>query len=384
MSAIHQHILHTIAMAHSPTWVPLVKSSDINGEITGLYADGTDLYVLGWFTSFNGIPASGIAKWDGTEWSAPFPGIVAASGIDSFIRCGTTFHAIGHYLRTSGTPEYRYILVWDGTKWIRASGATNDTAYYGNPSKNIVYNGTLYSCSVSMSAYSNSHAIISKYNNGWEQAGPPLIPIAGQGYVDNLPEMLFEYNGLMYAFGMTSMITYDGSTWAWPAGKIIRANTSHSDVAVYNGELYLSGGFSAAIPTTQSSVDYTLTGLKGLMKYNGTTWSDVPQMSDVVVASNPQISRILVHNDRLYVFLSTTATVNGVDSGNVFYIDSNGAHPIPVDLKYPGLSAGDVGVVVYGTNIVCARSSYLGTGDVPYNNRGEITSNVAMLVSDKI
>ena len=38
--------------------------------VYGIYPYGNDLYAYGWFDSIGGIPASRIAKWDGTNWSA--------------------------------------------------------------------------------------------------------------------------------------------------------------------------------------------------------------------------------------------------------------------------------------------------------------------------
>jgi hypothetical protein len=52
-------------------WVESIAFAD-NG------AGGTDVYVGGQFTTAGGLPASGIAKWDGAAWSAVGGGLTAA------------------------------------------------------------------------------------------------------------------------------------------------------------------------------------------------------------------------------------------------------------------------------------------------------------------
>ena len=53
--------------------------ADISGEVADLAVSGDDLYVGGYFTTTNGIATNGVAKWDGSEWSA------LGSGVDGVV-----------------------------------------------------------------------------------------------------------------------------------------------------------------------------------------------------------------------------------------------------------------------------------------------------------
>lgn len=39
-----------------------------NGAVGCLYVTNSNLYVGGWFDTINGIPAQGVARFDGTNW----------------------------------------------------------------------------------------------------------------------------------------------------------------------------------------------------------------------------------------------------------------------------------------------------------------------------
>ena len=52
-----------------------------NGGIHALAVSGTDLYAGGQFNTAGGVPASNIAKWNGSAWSA------LGSGMDDQVLC---------------------------------------------------------------------------------------------------------------------------------------------------------------------------------------------------------------------------------------------------------------------------------------------------------
>ncbi|MCI0539834.1 MAG: hypothetical protein L0Z50_31890, partial [Verrucomicrobiales bacterium] len=73
--------------------------SGLNGNVNALAVSGSDLFVGGWFTAAGGAPASRIAKWDGSVWSALGSGVganvnaLAASGTDLYV--GGAFNTAG-------------------------------------------------------------------------------------------------------------------------------------------------------------------------------------------------------------------------------------------------------------------------------------------------
>jgi hypothetical protein len=81
--------------------------------------DGEELYIGGSFATAGGVSANGIARWDGSTWSA------LGSGVDGFgvlaLKVyddggGDDLYAGGIFTAAGGTPA-NYIAKWDGSTW---------------------------------------------------------------------------------------------------------------------------------------------------------------------------------------------------------------------------------------------------------------------------
>lgn len=79
--------VNRIAKWNGQTWSPL--GTGLNGDVRALVVhddlsgDGPVLFVAGSFTTAGGVPANGLARWDGTSWSAPIAGGI--QGVQSMI-----------------------------------------------------------------------------------------------------------------------------------------------------------------------------------------------------------------------------------------------------------------------------------------------------------
>jgi hypothetical protein len=117
-----------IAKWDGSSWSPLgdgVTNSNIYSVIAlQVFDDGTGpaLYAGGQFTHAGGKPAVGIARWDGSTWSALGSGIGTAS--NSFVEAlavfddgtGPGLYAGGAFTQADGAPGNR-IARWDGSTW---------------------------------------------------------------------------------------------------------------------------------------------------------------------------------------------------------------------------------------------------------------------------
>ena len=91
-----------------------------------IFDDGTGpaLYVAGYFTSAGGVPANGIAKWDGNTWSALGSGLTSLVGPLPVVRAlavfddgnGPALYAAGHFSHAGGQP-IPMVARWDGSGW---------------------------------------------------------------------------------------------------------------------------------------------------------------------------------------------------------------------------------------------------------------------------
>jgi hypothetical protein len=133
-----------IARWNGQTW------SDVGGGVDGepgrlgpvrglaVYDDGTGpaLYATGQFTEAGGVPANGIAKWDGESWSALGPGLemdppISMTGRRVAVvetRSGPVLYVGGSFITAGGTPA-NYVACWDGEKWSPLDSGLNGEAY---------------------------------------------------------------------------------------------------------------------------------------------------------------------------------------------------------------------------------------------------------------
>ncbi len=123
--------LRYIARWTGSDWVPVgggVGGPNLTPWISALarFDDGSGeaLYAAGYFTSAGGIPASSIARWNGTSWSALDAGPVAPDGALGRISSlhvyddgdGPALYAAGDFTAIGRTPA-NGIAKWDGARW---------------------------------------------------------------------------------------------------------------------------------------------------------------------------------------------------------------------------------------------------------------------------
>jgi trimeric autotransporter adhesin len=98
------------------------------------FDDGTGeaLYVAGTFTTAGGVPASRIAKWNGTSWSALGPGFVSGNVNALAVYndgTGDAVYATGGFT-TSGVTTVNRLAKWDGATWTMVgTGLNNNTGF---------------------------------------------------------------------------------------------------------------------------------------------------------------------------------------------------------------------------------------------------------------
>lgn len=90
--------------------------------------DNSNIYAAGNFKTAGTITVNGIAKWDGTSWSALGTGM---NGIvyDIFVNTyDHTVYVVGDFTTAGGT-VVNHIAKWDGTSWSAIGSGTNGTVF---------------------------------------------------------------------------------------------------------------------------------------------------------------------------------------------------------------------------------------------------------------
>lgn len=117
-----------IACWNGTNWIPL--GSGLDDPATGLAVglalavydagSGPELYVSGLFTSAGGVPASRIARWNGSTWSALNAGTTDPDGVSELIvyddGTGARLYAAGEFSYIGGVTASK-IASWDGSLW---------------------------------------------------------------------------------------------------------------------------------------------------------------------------------------------------------------------------------------------------------------------------
>jgi PKD repeat protein len=259
-----------------------------------------NIYVAGFFSSAGNttVPAKSIAMWDGTTWSALGNGIGPMGGssqAETFCMVMYNGELIlgGQFNSIDGIPAVG-VARWNGSSWT-AMGDLNSSVR-----ALTIHNGELYAAGDFWMSGGAPCKHIAKWNGiSWAQLGPGLGDQPVNPYNTALPIALQSYNGNLFigaAYGsymysgatsMGSCVKWDGTTFT-QAGTTIAANAV-TDFAVHNGLLY----------TTQ----YNFVGGTNMPHvYNGTDF--VPAATSGVLAN---INAIVSFQGKLYIGTNNNA-----------------------------------------------------------------------------
>lgn len=158
-------------------------------SVNALAVSGTDLYVGGLFGTAGGIPANGIAKWNGTSWSALGSGIKGVyspgghGNVEALAVSATDLYAGGSFTSAGGVPVNN-IARWNGSAWSTlGSGITG----VGNKVSELATVGTdLYAGGSFDTAGGVSANNIAKWDgSAWSALGSGLNGRVGVMTADN-------------------------------------------------------------------------------------------------------------------------------------------------------------------------------------------------------
>jgi len=114
-------IVNNIAKWDGNSWSAL--GSGINGNVGALVVSGNNVYAGGLFTTAGGSPATNIAKWNGSTWSALGSGLSASAdypfyggAVSALVVLGTNVYAGGAFTTAGGIPATN-IAKWNGSSW---------------------------------------------------------------------------------------------------------------------------------------------------------------------------------------------------------------------------------------------------------------------------
>ncbi len=95
----------------------------IDGDVEAVLEDTQNgvSYAAGTFASADGVAASNVAMWDGTQWSALGAGTNGT--VNDLLIFGGNLYAVGSF-----SSPGNHIAMWDGSSWSGVGGGTNSTS----------------------------------------------------------------------------------------------------------------------------------------------------------------------------------------------------------------------------------------------------------------
>ncbi len=190
----------------------------MNGNyVYALAVSGSDLYAGGVFTTAGGSPASYIAKWDGSGWSALGSGM--DGGVYALAVSGGDLYAGGYFTTAGGSPA-SYIAKWNGSSWTALGSGLEG----GGVTALAVSGSDLYAGGWFTSASGSAATNIAKWNgstwtalgSGLEGGGVTALAVSGSD--------LYAGGGFTSAGGKVSAFTARAYLPALPTLSVLRSS----------------------------------------------------------------------------------------------------------------------------------------------------------------
>jgi RHS repeat-associated protein len=255
-----------------------------NGTVKALtvYDDGSGpaLYVGGAFTTVGGLTVNGIAKWNGTTWSALGSGLSGTSPeVDALAvyndGAGAKLYAAGKFTK-SGTTTINYVAKWSGTSWSQVGSGLASQVF-----ALTVWNGSLYAGGSFTTVGSTNFNHLARWNGtAWSTVGGGVAGnvLALAAYDDGGGAAL--YVGGAFATAGTGSLTvnriakWNGTAWSalGTSGGGVAGGTPEVDaLAVWND----GGGSALFVGGKFSTVNNTAISAKYVARWRSGAWSAV-------------------------------------------------------------------------------------------------------------
>ena len=277
---------------------------DYYPTVYAMAVSGADVYVGGNFTYAGGVSANGIAKWDGSSWSA------VGGGMNEAVRaiaasCGHIY--VGGDFLTAGVLTANHIAKWDGTGWgVFGSGV-------GGPVGGVAVSGSdVYVGGSFRNAGGVSVFNVAKWDgSSWSALGIGVNDAVNAIAVNGTDVYVGGYFTTAGGVNAEHVAKWDGSTWSALGSGV--AGQIHA-IAISGNDVYVGGSFTNAGGV---SANY-------IAKWDGSSWSALGGgVAGPGYYYYPAVYAVAVNGANVYVGGHFTSA-GGVSANNIAKWDGSG------------------------------------------------------------
>ena len=248
----------------------------MNGPVLDLVVmPNGDLVAVGAFTIAGGVPANGVARWNGTAWSALGAGITGSvsgpgpQGEAAVVLSNSDLVVGGNFTQAGGVPAPG-VARWDGTSWSAFGGGVTGSGYSSIGVRGLVVmpNGDLVAGGFFMDAGGVPIPNIARWNGtAWSSLGAG-IPTGAVNALAVLPSGDLVAGGTFAVagnVGAANVARWNGSAWSSLGNGTAPSDDVRSLISMPDGSIVAGGLFRAAGGVAAY----------GIARWNGAAWSAV-------------------------------------------------------------------------------------------------------------
>ena len=267
-----------------------------NPYVLAIAVSGTDVYVAGSFTSAGGVAANKIAKWNGSSWSALGTGLGDGASVQAIAVSGSDVYVGGSFTSAGGVAANN-VAKWNGSAWSAlGTGILGASPYIPAiaVSGNDVYVGGKFTSAGGVAVNniakwngSNWSALGSGVGGGTVSYPPNVYAIAISGSDVYVGGQFTQAGGVAAKY----IAKWNGSSWS-PVGSGMGGGLPSGNApatvygfAVSGSDLYAGGRFTSAGGTAANTI----------AKWNGSSWSALGS------GTNYGVNTLAVSGSDLYV-----------------------------------------------------------------------------------
>lgn len=267
-------------------------------------SDGTDLFVGGQFNQIDGVPASHIARFDGTAWH-DVGGGVNASGYGTvwdLVALGGGALVAGGAFGIAGTVPVDDVALWNGFAWSRLGPDLSNQVYGSDVRRLCLYGGYLYiGGSFDLLGGTTEVQRVVRFD------GTTLHPCGGAVHAEVNPATVFamvEWNGQLFCGGEFQGIvqpgapsfpatasfhiaSFDGTTWSRLGSGDFGLDAESKVLGTWQGKRVIGGRMSYAGDANVTGLGIWDAGAwRRIGSFGGVVWDVLEHQGDLWVAGD--------------------------------------------------------------------------------------------------